>query len=343
MPEFHALLVVRDEADILPQTLPAILAWADSVHVFDTGSTDGTWEYVRDLASREARVRCVGREEVLFSVGGVTAWLFDRVRGGFRRGDWVVRADADEFYHVPPTEFVRTRLSRHEGRVFGAHYDFQFTQGEWRSWCAGLESEGDRARPIRDRRRWYEVNEHKELRLFRYRPSMRWPPGEYEPMQGGLVARARIPILHYAKRDPPQIRRRFALRCATRQAGQQVGKHWEYADWRRTIVDEGRLKFWQPGTPLPEHERVSFARTGWRRGAAWAYYASGAAAARDAARPRFPKGYRPPTVPREVAARMAELDGGCRGASAWGDEAPLRLRRWCDEANSRERGEAGER
>lgn len=135
MPGFHALLVVRDEADILPQTLPALLVWADSVHVFDTGSTDGTWEFVNDTAAREPRLRCVGREEVLFSVGGVTSWFFDRVRGGFRRGDWIVRADADEFYHMPPPDFVRARLSPAEGRVYGAHYDFQFTLGEWRDWC----------------------------------------------------------------------------------------------------------------------------------------------------------------------------------------------------------------
>ena len=61
---FHALLPVRDEADIIGQCLRHLLTWADAVHVFDTGSVDDTWEIVGDLASRDERVRLLGRDPV---------------------------------------------------------------------------------------------------------------------------------------------------------------------------------------------------------------------------------------------------------------------------------------
>ena len=63
---FHALLPVRDEADIVGQCLRQLLTWADAVYVFDTGSVDDTWEIVRDLASGDDRVRLLGKDAVYF-------------------------------------------------------------------------------------------------------------------------------------------------------------------------------------------------------------------------------------------------------------------------------------
>ncbi len=303
---FHALLVVRDEADILPQTLPAILEWADSVHAFDTGSVDGTWDYLQDAAARDPRVRCVGRETIYFSIA-VTAWLFHRVRARFRDGDWIVRADADEFHAVPPPRFVREHLSRIESRVYGAHYDFQLTAAEPAAWRAGLETRADRARPIQDRRRWFAANEHQELRLFRYRPRMKWTPNRYEPWHAGLIARARIPILHYPKRDPPQIRLRCAIRSATRASGAIVGAHWRFADWRRTIKkqDDPIMRWWEPGTPLPDVPRREFSARGLRRALRSAYYGAGIVRLVDRFRPPFPADYAFSPIPADVQARIA--------------------------------------
>ena len=53
MTRFFALLPVRDEADIVDQSLQKILAWADAIYVFDTGSVDNTWEIVQDFAGRD--------------------------------------------------------------------------------------------------------------------------------------------------------------------------------------------------------------------------------------------------------------------------------------------------
>lgn len=302
---FHVLLVVRDEADILAQTLPAILSWADAVYAFDTGSTDGTWDLLQDAAARDPRLRCVGQARVYFSIA-VTAWLFHQVRAGFRDGDWIVRADADEFHAIPPPRFIRERLSRLESRVYGAHYDFQFTDVELDAWNAGRETLADRDRPVQERRRWYQVNEHPEFRLFRYRPRIRWVPGRYEPTQGGLIARARIPILHYPKRDPPQIRRRYAIRAATRASGAPVGPHWDFPDWRRTIPEsrDPSIRHWTPGTPLPDVPRRRFAPRGLHRAAQILSYGMGLPRLADRFRAPFPAGYAFTPIPPQVEARI---------------------------------------
>src|ERR1044071_5132336 len=49
------IMVVRDEGDIIGEVLAHVMSWADSLHVHDTGSSDGTWEVVREWAARERR------------------------------------------------------------------------------------------------------------------------------------------------------------------------------------------------------------------------------------------------------------------------------------------------
>ena len=61
-----------------------------------------------------------------------------------RDGDWFLRVDADEFHHVPPPEFVRTRLAPHETIVFHQYYDFRLTAAE----VAGVAGGAGRRSPI---------------------------------------------------------------------------------------------------------------------------------------------------------------------------------------------------
>src|SRR5689334_20989789 len=56
MPRFHGLLVVRDEADIVAQTLNHLLGWIDTVSVLDSGSNDGTWDIVVDRSKKDRRI-----------------------------------------------------------------------------------------------------------------------------------------------------------------------------------------------------------------------------------------------------------------------------------------------
>src|SRR5260221_10263467 len=121
--KFHALLPVRDEADILGQSLSHLLTWADAVYVFDTGSVDESWEIVRQFAARDKRVIPLKKDSVFFSEKRLRGWMFHRARQSMRPGDWFLRVDADEFHHVAPPEFVKQRMRKHETIAYHQYYD----------------------------------------------------------------------------------------------------------------------------------------------------------------------------------------------------------------------------
>lgn len=268
---FHSLLCIRDEGDIVRQSLAGMLVWADFVHVFDTGSTDDTWEQLKDIAASESRLILHAKKSVYFDDSTVRSELFNLARPWMRDGDWFLRADADEFHHVTPPDFVSTRVDKRESSIWHQYYDFAYTDADHRDWLEGCETLQDRARPISERRRYYRVLVHSEPRMFRYRKTMVWPPNRSCPFSAGLIAENRLPIRHYPNRDPEQMKRRCALRMATMaeestvQAG-CVAKHWQQ-DWESFIrlTSEEDLQHWQHETELPIVEKSEH----WRRTPKW--------------------------------------------------------------------------
>ena len=259
--KFHVLLPVRDEADIIAQCLRHMLRWADAVYVFDTGSVDETWEIVQDFAARDKRVLPLKKDPVYFSETRLRGWLFHQARKKMRNGDWFLRVDADEFHHIPPPEFVKTRMQKHETIAYHQYYDFRLLASEVASWEAGKETVADRQRPIEERRCWFTPSVYSEPRLCRYRDTMQWPPTVSFPFNAGFVARERLPIRHYPHRDPMQLERRCRLRAIMMADKENRSHwtrpelhHWAEQEWRKFITPETlpELRHWQLGTELPE-------------------------------------------------------------------------------------------
>lgn len=249
---FHALLPVRDEADIIGQSLRHLLGWADAVYVFDSGSEDETWEIVNQFAAEDRRVIPLKKDLVFFSDKMVRAWIFHQARRRMRDGDWFLRVDADEFHHVAPPEFVKTHMDKRETVAYHQYYDFRLTASEAKAWHE--EQARDRERPIAERRRWFTINAYTEPRLCRYRSSMQWPASASFPHNAGYIARERLPIRHYPHRDPLQLQRRCLLRAMmVAQLDNASGHHWGETDWRRHLAadDLPELRYWKPGTDLP--------------------------------------------------------------------------------------------
>lgn len=255
LPAIHALMLVRDEADVIDQCVDHLLGWAEGVYVLDTGSTDGTWEIINERALRERRIVAPTRTDELFQTG-LRARLLETYRDRFRRGDWIARVDADEFYHTDPREFIRDRVRPHEGGVAMWQYLFVVTRGEARDWRRGRETLADRARPIEFRRRHYLAHPFPEKRLFRFRPSLRWCVDHPDPGNHGPMARERIQVRHYRFRDPPQIRARLRLRHAVAAEAARVGSHWASERLGACLIadDHPDLRFWEPGAALPVHD-----------------------------------------------------------------------------------------
>jgi hypothetical protein len=258
---FHCLLPVRDEADIIGQCLEHLLGWADTIYVFDTGSVDNTWEIVQGIAAKDKRVIPLRKDPVYFSETRLRGWMFHQARQNMRTGDWFLRVDADEFHHIHPPEFVKERLRPHETIVYHQYYNFVLRDSEVQAWEAGKEGLADRARPIEERRKWFEISKYAEPRLCRYRDTMQWPSTVSFPHNAGYLAVERLPIRHYPHRDPVQLERRCRLR-AVMMADQENRSnwslpelhHWAEQEWRKFVTPDETpvLQLWTPGTPLVE-------------------------------------------------------------------------------------------
>ena len=287
---FHGLMVVRDEEDIIEQSLTSTLSWIDSLYVIDTGSTDGTWEAILDRASKDQRICPVARRSMVFSEL-LRAELFDRFRHKFEDGDWVVKLDVDEFYHVSPPDFVTHFIREFETCVYLQWYFFRLTTQELRAYKSGLvDVSQDRRRPIEERRRFYKLTEHSEPRMFKYRRAMKWSCNGSFPHHAGYVAENRIPIRHYPHRDPEQMGARYALRSLMKRYKSDAGAHWNTDDWKQDVVlyegdlgaarerssertglsadwghTSGPLHYWAHGTSLPDVTNTThLKKTGYR-------------------------------------------------------------------------------
>ncbi|MBX3363170.1 MAG: glycosyltransferase family 2 protein [Phycisphaeraceae bacterium] len=227
-------------------------AWADAIYVLDTGSTDQSWEIVHKHAAIDSRVVPLERRPVVF-LDALRAYMIERVRDRLRPGDWIARVDADEFYPVPPPEFIRQCLRPHESFIVAQMYDYVLRRADLLAWRLGAESLADRARPIADRRRYCIINHYPEPRFWKYRRGMRWPLGLPHPAEPGVTAQARIPIRHYRWRDPVQAQWRFALRRTMRPYMLRAGGHWNMRHWTHRVWndDDPALHLAPLGVELP--------------------------------------------------------------------------------------------
>lgn len=268
----HGFMCVRDEADILPETLESLLGWIDALHVFDTGSTDESWEIVQDFARRDGRVRPFCRAKVIFC-NSLRGMIFESVRASIAPGDWIARLDADEIYHVSPREFLASSVRPHEGRVFAQEYEFVITQSQWQAWERGEVESG----AVTARQHAYVTDPVPEQRFFRFRRGMHWGPGHPNPYFSGLPARSRIPVRHYRWRSPQQMLHRLRLRRYMAERSGH-GIHWNHDDIRRWIYADAdpRLLIFDDAHDLVPRNDPDHLGPRWKQIARATLYRSGA-------------------------------------------------------------------
>jgi glycosyltransferase involved in cell wall biosynthesis len=62
--KIFAIMVVKNEVDIIAHTLRAASEWCDQIYVLDNGSDDGTWEVVEQMARENRAIVAHGRRIV---------------------------------------------------------------------------------------------------------------------------------------------------------------------------------------------------------------------------------------------------------------------------------------
>jgi hypothetical protein len=219
----HGLCIIKNEADIIEQTLRAASTWCDHIYVFDNGSSDGTWEIVHRLASELAQIVPFKQDPQPFNDslrGDILRAYKDRARSG----DWWCILDADEFYVDDPRRFLAKVPSRCLA-VWPQKYVYLFTDKDAAAFDQDPER-FDRGLPIQDLLRHYVRDTYSELRFFRHDPSLDELPSSDELHP---VCPERIRLRHYAYRSPAQIHVRLETRREPMKRGEFI--HEKRSNW----------------------------------------------------------------------------------------------------------------
>jgi len=241
--KLYAICLVKNEDDIITETLNYATRYCDRIYVLDNSSTDRTWEIVQSLAATDRKIIAFDQTSEPYS-NNLRAKVYNAVRDELGSEDWWLILDSDEFLAEDPKPLLIQAMKERADIIRAWQIQFYFTDVDYHAWLEGLDC---RDRPIFERRRHYLIN-WQELRLFRNQPSHEWTAGGWNPDKLKRVCSQRILNRHYQFRDPTQIEQRLRLRLKTIEGFRHV-KSVGSADWRTVMRDSRKLNFYRDDEP----------------------------------------------------------------------------------------------
>lgn len=255
--KIFAISVIKNEADIIRQSLLAASVWADKIFVYDNGSTDGTWEIVRALASEKI---VPWKQEAQPFREGLRGDVFRAFRHLAAPGDWwCFRLDADEFYIDDPREFLPT-VSRLHQVVEADVYQFCLTPED-----VAEPDGGGKAPALVSQLQYYQQEVWREFSFFRHRRRLRWEVEALLPRFAGVLSPRRIRVRHYQYRSLQQLQTRVQTRRQARTAGFAGWDHaadpdvWHYVCPRADLLKDNGDNQWPVLKSTNQHRQQKYA------------------------------------------------------------------------------------
>lgn len=200
----HGLCVVKNEFDVIEQSLAAAAKWCDRIYVLDNGSTDGTWETVLRLAHELPAIVPYKQDCRPFD-DSIRAHILRHYQSEARPGDWWCVLDADEFCLDDPQSFLCS-VPRPYNLVWMEMYNYLFTDRDLAVYLA--DPNAYHRVPVQQRLRYFMLSEYSEPRFFRHSARLRAVPTRDDHP----IYPRRIRMKHYAYRSPQQIQVRLDTR-----------------------------------------------------------------------------------------------------------------------------------
>lgn len=237
--KLYAICLVKNEDDIITQTLNHAATFCDKIFVLDNGSTDRTRELVHTLSQVNPQIVPFGQTFEPYR-RSLRSGVYYEIRSELSEDDWWLILDSDEFLAEDPQPVIAQAVRERADVIRSWQISFYYTDMDLRAWEEGKDS---RDKSIVDRRRYYLIN-WQERRLFRNRRNLLWGDGNV-PKGLGRECKQRILNRHYPLRDPEQIQKRLVARFGH----PTCFRHVTSTDWRHVIRDSRRLVFCRDGDP----------------------------------------------------------------------------------------------
>jgi glycosyltransferase involved in cell wall biosynthesis len=232
--KIRAICVMKNESDVINQTLSDALRWCDEIFLLDNGSDDDGWDRVQSMSAVDPRIVLCGRDFRPFH-DGMRAQIYNAHSKRAVRGDWWCRLDADEFYVDDPRELLAATPTEYFS-VWSASLSYYFTDDDARRYEADPSKYEDGV-PVGEKCRYY-LNHWSEPRFFRHAPGRFWHPedGGYPiSVWARPASPTRIRLKHFAYRSPAQIQKRLDGRRAQAAAGVEFS-HEMVVEWAKAVA-----------------------------------------------------------------------------------------------------------
>lgn len=260
-----AVMLVKDEADIIGYTIEYLLGQVDHVYVQDNASTDGTTEIVSMFVNDG--VTLIHDDEVGYWQSRKTTELAHRARDNGHA--WVVPVDADELWHAndlrtireflngvaPDVQIVSAQLYNHLPTASDLPYECVTCMGTGSIGygpCPACKATGGEPNPFV--RIGWRKREHGALPKVcaRTRPDLVIEAGNHSATTDGTaLVSGGLSVRHYSWRSPAQyvkkIRNGEVAYKAT-SLPEDVGVHWRMWSGQpdEALEDHFRQWFWSP-------------------------------------------------------------------------------------------------
>jgi len=250
--KIRAVCIVKNESDIIEQTLIAASKWCDFIYCFDNGSTDGTWEKILDISAQFQQVIPYKQEDCPFR-GSLGSEIFNHFRASSVEEDWWCRLDADEIYIDDPLQFLSLVPQKYKV-VVSAVFNYFFTDKDLAIYEHNQFAYVDEI-PV-EKKCCYYINNWSEVRFYRYRKDLVWnDDGSHypSPLQGDAYP-IRIRVKNFQYRSPQQIDKRIAARRGNVLSfPHEIQAYWKSPEsqisnisqqtWKDRIIEASRLYY----------------------------------------------------------------------------------------------------
>lgn len=236
--KIFAIMLVKNEADIVASVLKDAEKWADKIFILDNGSTDGTWEIINSLKDD---VITPWKQDFGAYHNGLRADVYNEFKDLAQPGDWwCFKLDADEFYYDNPREFLY-KLQKKDGLVAKKSLDYYLCEEDCTSYNFTGNFEKDRTFIKHVRNSCWA-----EPRFFKETGNIKWEskPENHYPSNCGRLSRQYIMVKHYQFRSPQQMQKRLDVRNASEAKKQGLAfRHVKETNWQELLKPRSELVF----------------------------------------------------------------------------------------------------